>query len=600
MIEWWPEFLRPWWLIALPFALGIPWVLRYQHVRTGQWRKLLPPQFQKYLLTRHNKQPNNLVGRLLVSGYILSVLGLSGPAWQQNLTATVPQADPLIIVLELTPELYATDAAPNRLTQAKHKILDLLHIRQGAQTGIVVFAGSAHTLLPLSSDTATTQNLLAALKPTLMPVAGNRPDLGIQQAVQLLNQTRLGKGRIVLMASQVSKTASQSIQNMLHPTHTPLLVLGLGTPQGAPILSETGHFLRDDQGHTRISRLEQEALFQLAQATGGRYQQARLDDQDFKALGLQPNPQDTATPKANHNQQALHQQSWQDQGYWVLLPLLLIAACGARKGWLFSLPLVFTLLSPDSAQAFEWSDLWQRPEQKGWALLETQPAEAVKYFKNPQWQGIAHYKAGNYAEAIRCFSQSNSAIAHYNRGNALALSQQPEAAIAAYEHALSLQPELQMARQNKALVEHWMQTQQEEKTDAETQPPQNPLVTQQAEEAATSAASDPSQNPSPSNPELGSNEQKSVTPSPPAQTQSHTAAQLAATVSQGLSGEGASEATPEHPAEPIAHTQGSYSQQALDTWLRRIPDDPAELLRRKFLYEYYQSQEESSGSNPLP
>ena len=78
-----------------------------------------------------------------------------------------------------------------------------------------------------------------------------------------------------------------------------------------------------------------------------------------------------------------------------LPPLLLLAACAGRRGWLFCLPLLL-MLPPQSSHAFELDDLWLRPDQQGQRLLEAQrPAEAAKRFDNPQWQGLALYQAGD-------------------------------------------------------------------------------------------------------------------------------------------------------------------------------------------------------------
>ncbi|MFP3681407.1 VWA domain-containing protein, partial [Pseudomonas sp. SIMBA_041] len=93
-------------------------------------------------------------------------------------------ADPLVILLELTPQMLAEDSPPNRLEQARRKVLDLLEHRHDSQTALIVYAGSAHTLVPLSDDLATSRNLLDALKPSIMPQAGQRADLALLKALK--------------------------------------------------------------------------------------------------------------------------------------------------------------------------------------------------------------------------------------------------------------------------------------------------------------------------------------------------------------------------------------------------------------------------------
>jgi len=88
------------------------------------------------------------------------------------------------------------------------------------------------------------------------------------------------------------------------------------------------------------------------------------------------------------------------------------------------------------ARALEWADLWQRADQQGAQLLEQgQAREAAKRFNDRQWQGMAHYAAGDYAAAAERFAQFDTASAHYNRGNALAKSGELAAALDAYDSA---------------------------------------------------------------------------------------------------------------------------------------------------------------------
>jgi Ca-activated chloride channel family protein len=157
--------------------------------------------------------------------------------------------------------------------------------------------------------------------------------------------------------------------------------------------------------------------------------------------------------------QTVRLDTWADQGYWLLLPLLLLAACAGRRGWLFCLPLLLCL--PQPSYAFDFEDLWLRPDQQGQHLLkQKRPAEAAEHFEDHQWQGVALYEAGDYSGAAQRFAEGNDARAHYNRGNALAKSGELEAAMDAYEQALERQPDLRPALTNKALVENLLKQKQ--------------------------------------------------------------------------------------------------------------------------------------------
>ncbi|RWU17960.1 hypothetical protein DM813_25150 [Pseudomonas alkylphenolica] len=569
MIALWPQWLRPAWLIVLPLLAWLLWKLWHRQKRAGRWQMILPPSFHAVLLGGGNGRDSKLPWIALGLAWLLTVLALVGPSWQRLEETRQRPADPLVILLELTPQMLAEDAAPTRLEQARRKVLDLLEHRRDSQTAIIVYAGSAHTLVPLSDDLATSRNLLEALTPSIMPQAGQRADLAVRKGLALLAQAGLGQGRLLLIGSSLSPQEREGIKQALGRQGPGLLMLGVGSAEGAPVKQANGEFLKDDQGGILMPRLDSASLKAFISSTGGRYRNARIDDLDLRGLRLFDNPK-----SLREDGQALQLDSWADQGYWLLLPLLLLAACAGRRGWLFCLPLLLAL--PQPVYAFEFNDLWLRPDQQGQRLLEQQrPDQAAEHFQNRQWKGVALYQAGDYDGAARLFAQGSSAADHYNRGNALARSGELEAAIDAYEQALELQPELQVALANKALVEQVLQQRQAEQ--AEQPPKDNPQSDSNAQPDANSSAQSA---------EGETREQSAQQPSD-ANRDENTSSEQA----QQLAGNGDDDETTRPPQRPQGSTLDAEQRQALEQWLRQIPDNPAELLRRKFWYEQQQHQE---------
>ncbi len=575
MIALWPQWLRPFWLLILPLLGWLLWHLWHRQRRVGRWQMLLPATFHSVLLSGGNTRGSRLPWIALGLAWLLALLALLGPSWQRVEQAGQKRADPLVVMLELTPSMLASDVAPTRLEHAKRKLLDLLEARRDAQTAIVVFAGSAHTLVPLSDDLATTRNLLESLKPSIMPEAGHRADLAVGKALTLLEQGAQGKGRLLLMGSTLDEQERQRIRQALGDNGERLQILGIGTAQGAPIAQEDGGFLKDEQGAILLPRLDSASLKRFATELGGGYMSARLDDSDLRSLGLLDGAQSL------RDAEPMQLATWADQGYWLLLPLLLLAACAGRRGWLFCLPLLL-LLSPQPSYAFEFSDLWLRADQQGQRLLEAQrPAEAAQHFQNPQWQGLALYQAGDYAGAAAQFARGHSAAEHYNRGTALAKGGELEAALDAYEQALELQADLQPALKNKALVEQLLRQQQ------------------QAPEAEQGNASDTAQQQQnqPNQPQTGESEEDSASQSQPSEATGKNGEPKAANQQQSQSGNPqpgrpSDESAPRQTQAGSREALGGERRQALEQWLRQIPDDPGELLRRKFWYEQQQRQEQ--------
>lgn len=568
----WPHWLRPGWLLLLPLLGWLLWRLWNRQKRVGRWQMILPSAFHSALLSGGGGRESKLPWIVLGIGWLLAVLALLGPSWQRVEQNSQRPVDPLVVMLELTPEMLAADSPPTRLEQARRKLLDLLQARSDSQTAIIVYAGSAHTLVPLSDDLATSKNLLDAIRPSIMPEAGQRADLAVRKALDLLEQGDLGQGRLLWIGSSLSEAERQGIRAAMTGRDAPaLLMLGVGTAEGAPVTQEKGGFLKDAQGGILVPRLDGPVLKDFADSMAGRYTALRLDNQDLNDLGLLDGPKSLISEG-----QKVRLDRWADQGYWLLLPLLLLAGCAGRRGWLLCLPLLFMTV-PQASYAFDFQDLWRRPDQQGERLLRRHhPAEAARHFQDPRWQGVALYQAGDYAGAAQRFAQGSGAVDHYNRGNALARSGELEGAIDAYAQALDRQPDFPAALANKALVEQVLKLNKtanpsETETKAETDENGNNARQGNAGDSSSSASS---------------------APRDPDENRPPEAEQNAA--DQEASGAGGDADGPARAAGRPAEGQVDGEQkQALEQWLRQIPDEPGELLRRKFWYEQQQHQEKT-------
>jgi Ca-activated chloride channel family protein len=214
-------------------------------------------------------------------------------------------------------------------------------------------------------------------------------------------------------------------------------------------------------------------------------------------------------------------------------------------------------------------------------LKQKRPAEAAQHFEDHQWQGVALYEAGDYSGAAQRFAEGNDAHAHYNRGNALAKSGELEAALDAYEQALERQPDLRPALTNKALVESLLKQ--------KANPP--------AAEPDKAASEEPRTSPQESPPGAAAQPSDSGETKTAEQQQASASAEHPSTPPKPGSNEvpGSELGDEQHTTPPMRPANDSIDgeqQQALEQWLRQIPDDPAELLRRKFWYEQQQNQDQ--------
>ncbi len=251
---------------------------------------------------------------------------------------------------------------------------------------------------------------------------------------------------------------------------------------------------------------------------------------------------------------------WEDAGPWLVLLLLPLAVLGFRRGLFFLLPLLLLpgMFYSGSARADWWDSTWLRKDQQAYRALQSEEAEkAAALAVDPDLSGEAWYRSGEYANAFDSWSQVGSADAHYNRGNALALLGEYEAAIEAYDQALAIEPDMQDALHNRELLEQMKEQQEQQQQENEDSESQEGDSSEEQQEGDQSQQSEGEQSEEGEQQEQQEGEQES----------------------EQQEGEMSEE---EGEQMERAEAWSEEDAQAMEQWLRRIPDDPGGLLRRKF------------------
>ena len=584
------HFIRPYWLLAIiPYVVIVILMLRNK-LRQGNWSAVCDAQLLPYLL---QDKTVNQSRWLLTTGAIASLLvitALAGPTWQRLPSPVFRNESALVIALDLSRSMDAEDIKPSRLIRARYKIADILKQRKDGQTALLVYAGDAFTVTPLTDDTETIDSQLAALTTDIMPSEGSNAELVLEKAVELFKQAGLQKGQILLVTDGVNLDKTLAAAKALD-SYT-LSILGVGTADGAPIALPEGGFLKDEQGSIVIPKLNAGDLAKLTQTGKGVYQTITANDADIQALVLSTDQPVQEQGKENKN---LTLDQWEDKGPWFLLLALPLAALSFRKGLLcFALLLLLPL--PKNSYAFEWQDLWQSKDQQAQqAYNNKQFEQAAKLFENPDWKAAAHYKKGEYDKALENLKNNQTAQGAYNQGNALAQSGQLEQSMKAYEKALSINPDDSDAKYNKALVEKELEKQkqqQDKKQDDKQQ--QSKEDSQPKKEGDESEKSDEQkaseQKPEQSEEKKSQQQQADEQASPENKDQQNKPEDKKPDTDKTQQAEQKKEDKgKKQPQETPATIQPTdEQQQANEQWLKRIPDDPAGLLKRKFKYQYGQ------------
>ncbi|MEW9798132.1 vWA domain-containing protein [Alteromonas sp. CYL-A6] len=637
------HFLRPGWLIALlPLALLLCALFIVRRNQSG-WQSVIPHHLYQFMIkgtqSVQRKPPLGLLGL----GWLIATLALAGPTWQKLPQPVFQLKRGHVVVIDMSLSMRATDVTPDRLTRAKYKAIDLVNQLGEGETGLIAYAGDAFVISPLTEDAATITALLPSLRPEIMPVAGSDPLLGIQSAAELLTNAGYQKGDIFWLTDGIEPDQVSELQNYISGLPYTVSVLGVGTAEGAPVKQLNGELLKDRTGSIVIPRLQASALERLASAGNGIYSPLSADDRDITALtALSLTDREAEETESEDNQG----DAWKEAGPWLVLMLLPLAAYGFRRGLLFCVALLTLGLNsadpvmaqenaPDTQSGYQPPTWWQQPfmndDQTGKAAYDQKAyRDAAATFADPLWRGASLYEAGDYEAALDAFRQSDSVEATYNQGNALARLGKLDDAIAAYDDVLRRQPDHTAAAENKALLEQLKSQQQNNQDNQNQQDPSDNSDNGSSQDNASQSngsqnsgsqnsgdQSSGSQNSDGNNtaPEQGNkppsaaddnrqqvpqssaqsqqgSESDPVTDDAQADTQS-----MPAATEPSLDDDSAAAPRDATAAGTEMTDEEREAQQRLDNLMRRVPDDPAFLLKRKMQLEAQKRQRQRLPAN---
>jgi Ca-activated chloride channel family protein len=455
------HFIRPLWLLAIIGLFLMLFMLKKLRVKQSGWQQLLPAHLAKVLVQGNAKTKSNSLLLPFLIG-LLSVLAMAGPSWQKLPQPVYQVAQGSVLIMDMSYSMYATDVAPNRLTRARYKAIDLLNNIKDGEIGLIAYAGDAFNISPLTDDSNNIKLLLPSLSPELMPVLGSNPFAALALANEMLINAGHKDGDIYWFTDGIDNIDIQDITQWSRDHPYRLNILGIGTKTGAPIKLSNGELMKDDNGAIIVPKLTVQALQGLAQRGRGNYATLTQNNKDIERLTFKPLSTDIDKDNTKASENTGDQ--WQEFGPYLLLLILPMVLSYFRRGALLAtLPFAFMLIPNNKAQADIWQDLWKTKDQQGQTHFNNeQYQQAAEQFKNPLWQGSAYYKAGDYQQALAAFKQENTAEALFNQGNALAKLEKFDDAIAAYEQALQRDPNLADAKANKALLEKLKQQQEQQ------------------------------------------------------------------------------------------------------------------------------------------
>ena len=441
------HFLRPTWALLLIPWLAMVVIRSQQRDKQDMFGGIIAPHLLQHLrLQRFDTRwlnPKNFSLLFMV----LVLLVIMGPTWRQQLSPLNQDEAALVVLLDVSSTMQQKDVQPSRLQRAKQKISDLLALRPDKKSALIVYSGTAHSVLSLTADQDILNQYLAAITPAIMPRSGKFPEYSLPLADEIL-RGRNAPATIVMFSDGLGAKSGQAFESyfLTHPHQ--LLVVGVGSEDEEP----------------GIAPLERESLKALATDANGVYLSLTIDDADVRQINQRIESHYTVTQDS-----AL---PWFDSGYLLVFPAMGLFLMWFRRGWTLTwmwliLPVVLSsipapalaqqettpITHEQSAAMRGFADLWLTRDQQGRLLLQLgRYPQAAARFNDLMWKGIAYYYSEDFMLAAEYFSRQDSDDALFNEANARAQGRDYVRAVSRYDRLLARTPDYPGATANRSQV----------------------------------------------------------------------------------------------------------------------------------------------------
>ena len=528
---------------------------------------------------------------------LLLVIALTRPySGYTDMTVTASGRD-ILVVLDVSRSMFTRDVPPSRLELAQRKLRDLIRLLSDSgsadRVGIVLFAGEAYSMCPLTQDYAVVESYIEAIGGDLVGSAGS----SLQSALEIASSTlKLAKSTeaLILLITDGEDRLFDSAANAksIVESGAYLSILGVGTTSGGKIELPDGSLVRDRSGQVVISQLNKSGLEQLAKQASGKYADVSLSDSDLVSLLAD-------TSRVEHIQHSGTIRDYHELGPWFVLLALIFTLISARtkEFVILGFALMVVTASNLSAQSRSLYQARSAYERGDFAQAQSLFEQAVQENPDdlPALEGLADsaFKLEDFKAAAKIYQKliaqskypSQRFRAHYNLGNtALAASDLPEA-IRQYDQSLKIRPGDHSAQANRNLALALLAlTPTPTPSPTPSVQPSNAPPDQQASAQPSPSDSQGEQTPSP-NPSADSDSSNQeqhdnqATPNPTAtQNADSRAAPSAAPSPDPHDGSAATPQTGEASPEPNATALANNEANA---WLDSLDDAPLLVGRRR-------------------
>ncbi|MEY2479235.1 MAG: Ca-activated chloride channel [Verrucomicrobiota bacterium] len=483
-----PEWF--WGLLVVPLLAFL--FLRAEQRRKRRLREFVSPRLLPALAGTVNRFRRALKFLLLLLALSLAIIALAKPRWGYVYDEVKRKGLDLIFAIDTSRSMLSTDVAPDRLQRVKLAAQDLVNELQGDRVGLIAFAGRAFLQAPLTIDYDAAVDAVNDLDTKTIPEGGTNISEAINLAAQTFGKSAIGNRALIIftdgeeLSGDAVKTAKAAADAGVR-----IFTIGVGTAQGSliPITGEDGGtaFIKDSKGQVVKSKLDENRLREIAQATGGIYLHLENGPSTMKQLLAQGlSKMQAGEIDARTSRRPI------ERYHWPLSAALIALVCSiffrerkrirARERMMETAapPRAFAaaaliLLTMSAARAStpgldayrdeKFKDAYDQFQKTLQEHPGTRAADKIEFDS-----GAAAYKMKDYGKAMQSFSQAllspDTALqskSHYNLGNTLYEQGDAEKndekklsdwnnALQHYDQTLRIDPQNKEAKENAEFV----------------------------------------------------------------------------------------------------------------------------------------------------
>lgn len=243
-------------------------------------KKIGEPSLVRELFSGYSPRFFNLKFILLFTAFLFGVIGLANLQMGTKMEKITRKGVDVMIALDVSNSMRATDVQPSRLDKAKQLVSRMLDNMTNNRVGLVVFAGNAYLQMPLTIDYGAARMYLNTASPDLVPTQGTEFGKAMDMCMDGFNKhERKHKAIILISDGEDHDEAAIEAAKKAYGDGVMISTVGIGSRQGAPIKDpSTGDYKKDDQGNIVITKLNETELKDIAAAGHGIY--SYLNDPD--------------------------------------------------------------------------------------------------------------------------------------------------------------------------------------------------------------------------------------------------------------------------------------------------------------------------------